>query len=342
MIQFRHPGTFMSPAMTIGLKTQVESISIRRSALEKLKKNTAVPWKPQPLEVIDIGYGGVGKGHAECTKDAEVAVSSALLFWATRERKYATNALSILEAWGKTNKVWKGDNGPLEAAWSICSMARTAELLRYAPDPTISQGWARIQPMFFKWIDTVIMPVLKEPGLWTWRNKDGSILRGNWHFSIMCARMQLAILREDVNEWKWVINTYPDALNKAIINRKAQGEVIETCRDVTHAQFLLGGMVQVPEMAFHQGVNLYDDRLVTCFELQAQIMLQEIPKGFAKEDIKTPHGYWPEPVFEIPFAHFNGRKKKPMPFTQRFLQGNPHARPENVTFHWGPNSLTHT
>jgi hypothetical protein len=339
-IKFQHPGTFMSPTMTRNLRAEVAKSPMRVKALQKLRTDTTVPWKPQSLEIIDIGFGG-GAGHIECTKDAENAVSSTLIYWATGEIRYATNALAILESWSKKNRVWKGDNGPLEAAWTVCSMARAAELLKYAPDASISKEWTRIQPVFFKWIDAVIMPSLKQAGLWFWRNKDGSLLRGNWHFSILCARMQLAILREDMAEWKWAVETYPDACNKALIEKKCKGENVETCRDVTHAQFLLGGLVQVPEMALHQGVNLYDERLIGCFELQARIMLKEIPTGLTKEDIKTPYGYWPEPVFEIPFAHFYGRNRKEMPHTLQFLRSSQHARPDRVTLHWGANTLTH-
>lgn len=126
---FVHPGTFMSPLMTRELKAKIEACpkhGWKRKALEKLVNETPLSYKPRALEVVDIGYGGVGKGHAECTKDGEMAVSAALLYWATHNRAYSELCLRILSAWSTTNKVWKGDNGLLEAAWSVCSMARAS------------------------------------------------------------------------------------------------------------------------------------------------------------------------------------------------------------------------
>jgi hypothetical protein len=131
---------------------------------------------------------------------------------------------------------------------------------------------------------------------------------------------------------------YPEALNKALIFAKCAGECSETCRDVTHAQFQLGGMAQAAEMALHQGVDLYDNRLVTCFELQAAIMMKEIPVGLSKEDIKTPYGYWYEPIWHIAYAHFFKRRNMPMPKTAAYLQ---QLGADRVCFHWGGNCLTH-
>jgi hypothetical protein len=319
----------MSPDMTRQLKASISTDPMRKEALDKLIKAVPLDHEPQALASVNIGYGGVGQGHKECTRDAEVAVAAALIFWATADERYAHLACTTIAAWSQTNKEWRGDNAILEAAWSICSMARAAELLKYS---TAKTKWASVEPDFFRWLDAVIMPVLKSEHIWGWP------IVGNWHFSQICARMQLAILREDQTEWNWCVAKYPLALNKCLVFQKCPGEHAETCRDVTHAQFALGGMVQVPEMALHQGVSLYDRRLVDCFELQARIMMQEIPPGLTKEDIKTPYGYWYEPVWHIPYAHFAGRLGVPMPYTKSYLHK---LGPDRVCFHWGGNCLTH-
>lgn len=338
--KWAHPGTFMSPVMTRTLKADVAKSAARQKALAKLIKETPLTYKPQALEVVDINYGGAGVGHKECTRDGEMAVSAALVYWANGDQSYAKLALDILEAWPAKNKVWKGQNALLEASWSICSMARAAELLKYAPDKLVTDRWRRAEPAFIRWIDTVIMPVLKSEHIWGWKPI------GNWHFSQICARMQLAILREDTKEWEWCSTKYPYALNETFKGSayelgkktKCPGEISESCRDVTHCAFQLGGIAQAAEIALHQGVDLYDNRLVDAFELQARIMMREIPPGFTAADIKTPYGYWPEPVWHIAYAHFNGRKHIPMPKTKAYLD---QIGIDRVTFHWGPNCLTH-
>jgi len=319
--------------MTTALKT-ANADPVRARALEKLLLETPLDYKPQALVLVNIGYGGVGQGHKECTVDGQMAVSAAILYWATGNAAYAKLATAILKAWATTNTVWRGDNAILEASWSVCSMARAAELLKYSDALGVAL-WAPVEKPFFAWLDKVINPVLRSNVIWGWP------LVGNWHFSQICARMQVAILREDAAEWAWCIKKYPEALNKTLVNKLCVGEVAESCRDLSHAQFLLGGAIQAPEIAFHQGVNLYDDRLLAAFELQARLMMQQIPPGFTADDIHTPYGYWPEPVWEIAYNHFVVRKKREMPYTKTFLETNKSARPERVTFHWGPNTLTH-
>jgi hypothetical protein len=292
----------------------------RKHAVEKLISETPISHVPRPLAVVDIGYGGVGKGHIESTKDAEMAVSFAVLYWVTHRPEYVDMAIKIIKAWSITNTVWRGDNALLEASWVVCSFARAAELIKYCTHKDRRDTWCRdIEPLFFKWIDSVIMPVLRSEHIWKWD------IVNNWHFSQICARMQLAILREQKSEWDWCI-------------KKCPGETTETCRDVTHAQMQLGGIIQAAEMAHHQGVNLFDDRLWHCFELQASIMMKEIPAGLTKADIKTPYGYWYEPVWHIAHAHFTKRRKRPMPKTEAYIK---QIGPDRVCFHWGPNYITH-
>jgi hypothetical protein len=319
--------------MTSALKNATKD-PIRNNALKKLIAATPLDYKPKALATVDIGYGGVGQGHTECTTDGQTAVSAAILYWATGTVGYATLAASILKAWATTNTVWRGDNAILEASWSVCSMARAAELLKYSDGPGKS-AWAPVEAAFFAWLDKVINPVLRSEVIWGWP------IVGNWHFSQICARMQVAILREDAVDWSWCIKKYPEALNKTFVNKHCVGETAEVCRDQTHSCFLIGGAIQAPEMTLHQGVNLFDDRLSVAFELQAAMMMKEIPEGFTADDIHTPYGYWPEPVFEIAYNHFVIRKKKSMPKLTTLLATNTNARPDRATFHWGPNTLTH-
>lgn len=183
------------------------------------------------------------------------------------------------------------------------------------------------------------MKALKEPRVWRWG------FHNNWHFSIVCARMQIAILTENQEEWAWAVQTYKDILPTALKcgEGACKGDTIELRRDLTHNQFLLGGMIQVAEVALHQGVPLYDDRLIDCFETQARLLMRHDPRELQlkAEDIKTPYGYWPEPIYEIAYAHFCDRKGKPMPHTKQLFQTVRHTRPDKVTFHWGGNTLTH-
>ena len=129
MVKFVHPGTMMSPSMTFSLNKDKTTDPIRKKAFDKLSKETVLKYKPMTLEIVDIGFHGVGAGHTECTKDGEMAYMGALMYWCTLDDKYANITINILNSWATKNKVFKGDNAPLEAAWSVCAMARSAARL---------------------------------------------------------------------------------------------------------------------------------------------------------------------------------------------------------------------
>lgn len=338
-VDWKHPGTMMSPAITLALREGVDKSVVKRAALEALLKDSPLDYKPRALETVSIDWGGKGVGHDECTKDGEMCYRSALLSWTCKDEgvavKYGLLALRIIGDWAVKNKVFSGNNAPLEAAWSVCSLARAAELIKHHRLVGLRDAWRGAEKAFFAWLDKIMMPVLRTEALWRWP------IKGNWHYSIICARMQIAILREDVAEWTWALNKYKETLPLSIgASCGCHWYTAETTRDMTHAMFLIGGLLQVPEMALHQGDgSLWDDRLADVLENHAAIMLREVPNGITKDQIKTPYGWWVEPVFEVGYAHFVQRKKKKMPKVEALLA---RARPERVTFHWGGGTLTHS
>jgi hypothetical protein len=323
----------MSPEMTWRLADDAKKDPKRSEALEKLKNDCPLSFTPRSLEVVDIGYGGSGVGHKEVTGDGEMCYRAALLCWALGDAKYGELCLKILRSWSEKNKVFRGDNAPLEAAWAGCAFARSAEMMKYSKFDGVKTGWKAIEHCVLCWLDKVLMPCLKNEPVWRWP------LIGNWHFSILCARMQIAILKDDSKEFLWCIEKYKEVLPKAICYGGHKCHISETMRDLCHVQFELGGIIQLPEMAYHQGYkDLFDGRLKDIYEYHARLMMKEIPEGIKKEQIHTPYGYWPEPVWEVALAHFQGRCGMAMPCVEKWCQT---FRPERVTFHWGGGTLTH-
>lgn len=352
-MKFLHPGTTMSPAMTRALQKDAFNDPLRKQAYTKYLSECPLTYKPRALPIIDLDWGGVGKGHEECTKDGEMAFRAAILYWCNMDPSYGKLAANIIKAWSTTNKVFKGNNAPLEAAWSVCAMARAAELVKYAGNGVGDYWKHEVEAPFFKWLDTVIAPVLRTPDLWKWNPK------GNWHFSIICARAQIAILREDIKEWEWCKATYLDILPSTFCFKGHECHISETCRDVTHAQFQLGGIIQFPEMVFHQEnlqtttpstattpttvttpppPHLFPPKLIDVFEYHARILLKEVPSDLPSTDIHTPYGYWYEPIWEMAYTRLTKITGRPMPKTEQFLKT---FRPERITFHWGAGTLTH-
>ncbi|GBF98426.1 hypothetical protein Rsub_10491 [Raphidocelis subcapitata] len=306
---FAHPGTLMGAR-------EVELLKRRVASGEQ---------PPCPLAEVVIQYDGVGQGHDEFVeRDGKVVYMQAVAWLATGEAQYAHNAAYIIWAWSSVNKVFVGQNGPLEAGWGVASMARSAELLKYT-----WPGWhPKVETAFLSWVDRVIMPNLKSNSL-------NHLPLGNWHTTVAEAKAQLAIFKGDtalfaeaLSDWQRVIDSYLQPC----------GECSETKRDLYHSQFGLGGLVQVAELAWQQGVDLYshaDCRLAAALEFHALITNGGVPPqctyplrgiGF------LPCGW------EVALNHYKGRWGMSMPETEKLLA---RSRPEGYVFHWGLGTLTH-
>jgi hypothetical protein len=293
-----------------------------KSCLESLQKDTPVNYQPSPIENVNIAAYGAGAGHKEFTKDGEQCVQQVVMYLATGNNTYADNAIKILMAWSTTCRIFTGSNAPLECGWGGCSMVRAAEILKHS-----CPLWGpKIDVPFQKFLDKIILPNLKAPLGWT----------NNWQTTICEARMQIAIFRNDKAEFDWAIKEYRRILKDYVM---PTGQTKETLRDLVHAQFGLGSLIQIPELAYHHGVDLFmeDNCLMhKAMEFHADLLLGNLSHGITKEQIKEP---WFLPCgWEIALHHYNTRLKLPMPKTTALLSKK---RPEKYVFHWGLGSLTH-
>ena len=296
-----------------------------KKAFDHLSKATPIGYKPSPIAKVDIGAYGKGVGHKEFTTDAEQAVQQAVMYCITGKPVYAENAVAILRAWSTQCVSFEGSNAPLELGWGVCSLARCAEILKHSYD---KWDTCDVERAFTKFVDAIALPKLRTKLSWT----------NNWQTTICEARLQLAIFRDDAKEIEWAINEFKRILAVYVMKN---GQTQETLRDLVHAQFAIGGLVQIPELVYvytNGKVDLFDPLLHSVCEFHAQLLLGRIPNGSAlkKEQIKDP---WFLPCgWEIAVHHFETRKKQLMPHTKELL--NKH-RPENYVFHWGLGTLTH-
>lgn len=294
-----------------------------KSVIAKLASITPLAYTPQPIENVNIGAYGKGIGHKEFTKDAEQAVQQAVMWCATQDPVYARNAMAIIDAWASKCRTFEGSNAPLELGWGGCSLVRAAEILRY----TWPQWSAAHLAAMNRFIDRLMLPKLKIRLGWT----------NNWQTTICEARLQVAIFRDDKQELDWAIAEYKRIYKEYVL---PSGQTGETLRDLVHAQFGIGGLLQIPELVFEYtrgAVDLFDKHLVTVCELHAALLLGRIPpnSGIAKEAIKEP---WFLPCgWEIALKRL-GRGDVKMPNTEELLRRH---RPEKYVFHWGLGTITH-
>lgn len=295
-------------------------------AVSTFLSKTPKKYTPKAICNVEIEAYGAGVGHKEFTLDAEQSVQQAVAFCMTCDPVYAKNAIAILHAWSTICTRFEGSNAPLELGWGCASMARCAEILKHTcPTEWNSSGIEKELVLFF---DKIALPKLKKTLTWT----------NNWQTTICEARLQIAIFRDDKAEVEWAINEYKRILASYV---DQTGKTQETLRDLVHAQFGIGSLIQIPELMFvytNGAVDLFQPVLRTMCEFHAQLLLGKIPIGcdIAKDQIKDA---WFLPCgWEIALYHFKHRMKLDMPYTDALLQKH---RPEQYVFHWGLGTLTH-
>jgi hypothetical protein len=207
-------------------------------------------------------------------------------------------------------------------------MARSAELLKY----TYPQWNIKVETDYINWVKKLLLPHLRGE---TEKYKLKWGFYNNWHTSILEARLQFGLLCNDLNEVNYCISEYQKIVVSYV---KDNGFTGETLRDSDHCCFGLAGMIQICEILYHQGINLYCKRLFNAIELHANIYAcNYTPPGYSREQFNIRS--WIQPsAWEIAFCHFSCRQKLNMPCTQRLLEK---IRPCNFELHWGFDTLTH-
>jgi len=330
-----HPATLISKERLMDLgneKSKVNSLPHIVQARDALLRHTPLDYKPTPREVMDTPFfNGTGKPDQTFTNDAAMAYHQALAWLVTKKEPYALNCMAILDAWAKANKQFKNGNAPLQAAWGTASMARAAELLKHT-----YPGWNKdVEKRYIAWTKVTLMPHLRGE---TEKHKLEWGFYNNWHTSITEARLQFALLCDDLTEANWCIKRYRQIFAAYVKDDATTGE---TFRDSDHCCFGLAGLVQICELAYHQGVNMYGERtrlLMKAIELHAGIYGSGLyPTGTQKEQFKI-CGWIQPSAWEIARNHYVIRANQSMPHTEAILKK---IRPCKYALHWGWDTLTH-
>eukprot|EP00878_Enallax_costatus_P024210 GHUV01025815.1.p1 GENE.GHUV01025815.1~~GHUV01025815.1.p1 ORF type:complete len:268 (+),score=78.55 GHUV01025815.1:397-1200(+) len=249
----------------------------------------------------------------------------AVMWIVTNDERYARNAATIIDAWSTQNRAFHGKNAPLEGGWGMASFARAAELLKYTWPGWQSSG---VEGRYISWVKSLVMPNLQHEML-------NRLPMANWQATVAEALAQLSILTGDRSLWDQAMSWWHKVMDVYIT---PCGECQETKRDMFHSQFGLGGLIQLAEMAWQQGVDLYsyrNNQLFTAMEFHAYITNGGKPKECCYE-LKG-IGFLPC-GWEVGYNHYKGRMGWEMPNTAAMLAKH---RPEKYVFHWGLGTLTH-
>lgn len=322
----KHPATTLSTKQSLILQNAKGSnIDIYKKGFEILAKYCNLNYKPRSLPIVDIGAYGSGSGHDEFVGDAMQCYNLILLYLATKDERYAVTALKIQETWQNTLKEFKGSNAPLEMAWGATCIVRGFELLKH-----MYPKWNKIiEEKFNQYIELFILPTLKG------RYNEVAKWNNNWILTIQEALIQVALFRNDIDEFYRLVHEYMQKVQCCI--NKNDGSCTETCRDLIHSQFQIASAIQIAEMCWHQGIDVYsfnEECLKKCMEYHASILNGIVPIGRKKEELKD---VWFMPsAWEVGYNHYAVRKQQKLPHTLQLLNTK-NNRPEKVSFNWGPS-----
>lgn len=321
-----HPATTINASLIKRLSTiSSSSNDVHKKGLLLLQNDVNLNYKSHVIQDIDIGPQGKGIGHVEFVGDAMQVLNLTLMFVCTKNTQYATKAISIQDDWNINCKTFKGSNAPLECAWGSICMMRSIEILKHTyNDFNSHKGF---QERFINFLNRIILPNLI--------NRYNEIIKwnNNWILTIQEALLQFYLYINDVVNANRIINDFRGMISKCI--KHESGVCTETTRDLIHSQFQLGSIVQVAEMCWNQGLDIYSNTIYRCLEYHASILNGNVPIEMIKNDLKD---VWFMPsIWDIAYNHYVNRMKckDGMPHTDKLLRTKSN-RPERLTFNWGP------
>lgn len=327
-ISWVHPGTLDG-------KTELEFVKQKIAAkaepwtskLNSMILNEDLQIAPTPETVIDANTG------AENSRDnARRAYGNALAWYLTGEEKYATQAISYLNAWSVLTSITAKDQQKmLQAGWIGSLFGPAADIMLTYP------GWAaadiaKVRDMF----TLAFYPVLNTASTWN----------GNVDLHQISAMMAIAVFNEDETEFNLGLtrlasripkyfylttDTKPSASVWSNPTLWVDGLTQETCRDNNHhAQFGLSGAIGAMETAWHQGVDVYSTyqtRMVAAMELMGLQSSTGDMQGTCTNNVASTDVY---DTWEIGYNHYHARKNIAMPNTWKMISENVRSASNNA------------
>ena len=341
---FAHPGIVDSRAQLDTMRSRVTSgIQPQKQAYDAMmaSKYASLSYTPHPRAVVECGP--VSNPNLGCTderQDAIAAYTQALAWYVTRDTRYATKAIEIMDAWSATIKDHTNDNAHLQTAWSASSWPRAAEIIKYVYGswPNSGRFGTMLRNVYFAKIQ-------------------GSDPRtGNWELSIAEAIVGIGVFLEDKTIYDRGMSLYtarvpayiylssdgslPKTVPSNNLNTRDQiigfwqgqstfqdGITQETCRDFVHTGYGISSVSHVAETSRIQGNDLYGtdigERLRQALGFQTRYELNAPPSWLCGGSVTRGLG----PITEVGYNALHNRLGVAMANTQSFTTGH---RPQNT------------
>jgi hypothetical protein len=355
---FTHPGVLVSRAQLDFVRSRVNAgaqpwASAYNQALAS--SYGSLSRTPRPRAVVECGpYSDPNNGCTEERQDAIAAYTLALAWYISRDARYATKAIQIMDAWSAVIKDHTNHNAPLQTGWAGSSWPKAAEIIRYTYPGWSATGVNRFATM----LRNVYLPEVI----------NGSHGNGNWELTMMEAAIGISVFLEDRASYDRAVTklrgrapayvylttdgAYPKGAPGSGHDTRAEvvrywhnqntfvnGLSQETCRDFTHTGYGIASMANIAETSRIQGQDLYpeiQERLRHALGFHAKYQLGEaVPSWLCGGRLTRGLG----PVTEVGFNALHTRLGIPMTNTQRLTEQQRPAGTNNLFVAWG--TLTH-
>ena len=360
-----HPGVLVSDQELHFVRTHIDQEPWKSALAQTVaSKYAALDYQPHPRGTVECGpYSKPDFGCSDEINDATAAYTQALLWRYTGNKRYATNAVGILNAWADTLKGGHTNaNGPLQASWAAELFTRAAELMKYdAPDWKQTEK-DKVTAMFRH----QYLPDIQRMFVGSYACNNG-----NWHASAIDAMLDIAVFDKDdklfnqaTGKWRELVPSYlylksdgahPRTTSWCSRNDKqiaqrwgypstwSDGLAQETCRDLEHTAYGLAAIINAAETARINGVDLYaaeKERIAAAMEFHARFQnggsVPALSCGADQHGVQIKGGLLG--TLEVGYNEYAVRQGMDLPQTKRFLQNE---RPQPGRFHYRWETLTH-
>ncbi len=311
---FTHPGLFSSQAELDKMK---EIVNAKESSIMKLGWNKMMQatqaqfnYKHTPYKNVIVVSSGSCVEEKAFHSDAVAAYSQALQWVVTGDEKHSKKAIEIFKDWSEIFEDIVPEEGShqvqdeLEAGWYTPIWLAAAEIIRHYNGG--AKDWSKAG---IKQFDNMV-GILAVKAEW-----DGNLCCPNQRISMAFARMSIGVYSNNRSKFDSGLNYFRDIIFQAAIARN--GEVMEINRkkggDCSHAMFNIEGIINIAEMVWHQGINLYEQRydnervprLVKGMEYFGKLVTTG-PVQTSKEGLVSCNRLSPV-SFEMAYNHFSNR-----------------------------------
>jgi hypothetical protein len=261
---FVHPGLLHTQSDFDRMKAKVAASAspwIDSWNLLIANSHASLAWNPNPQTEIHRNDGTNSDNYMAFANDVAAAYACALRWKVSGDAKYANKAVQIMNAWSAvlTKITWSDGHydGSLVAGIQGLQFANAAEIMRdYAGWPTAD--FARFRTMMLN----VFYPM--DSGMLT-GTPSSLLVYSSWDLCAMAATLAIGVLCDDREKFDSVVNYLKNGLGNGALAQTVYyvhsgylGQTQESGRDQGHNTLSLSLLTTLAEMAWNQGVDLYD------------------------------------------------------------------------------------